>query len=85
MQLLSAAELAALGGNVAHVFTDDEDGPVNATPRTVTVTANDGDGGITSRTQGVTVNNVTPTIALGGSGAALAGQAYPRALGAFTD
>ncbi|WP_159694094.1 hypothetical protein, partial [Cognatazoarcus halotolerans] len=41
LQTLSAAELAALGGSVEHVFADDEDGLVNATARTITVTAND--------------------------------------------
>ena len=45
MQTLSAAELAALGGEVSHTFGDDEDGPVNATLRTIAVMADDDDGG----------------------------------------
>jgi hypothetical protein len=31
VQNLTAAELAAVAGNVAHGFADDEDGPTNAT------------------------------------------------------
>ena len=85
LQTLSAAQLAALGGNVTHTFADDEDGPVNATPRTITVTANDGDGGITSQTQGVTVNNVAPTMAVSGNAATFTGQAYTLNLGAVVD
>ncbi|MCP5236065.1 MAG: cadherin-like domain-containing protein [Zoogloeaceae bacterium] len=63
-QVLSQVQLDALGGNVDHVFADDEDGPVNATVRTVTVTADDGDGGVTTSTFDVTVNNVAPTLSL---------------------
>ncbi len=85
LQTLTAAQLAALSGNVVHTYNDDEDGPVNSTSRTITVTANDGDGGSTARTQNLSVQNVTPTIALGGSGAAIAGQTYTLALGAVTD
>ncbi|KPF46999.1 hypothetical protein IP80_15035, partial [beta proteobacterium AAP65] len=85
LQTITAAELAALGGNVTHTFADDEDGPVNATPRTITVTANDGDGGITSQTQGVTVNNVAPTMAVSGNAATFTGQTYTLNLGAVVD
>ena len=45
-QTLLAADLPA-SGIVSHVFTDDEDGPANATARQVTVTLTDGDGGST--------------------------------------
>jgi hypothetical protein len=85
LQTLTAAQLAALSGNVTHTFADDEDGPVNATPRTITVTANDGDGGITSQTQGVTVNNVAPTMAVSGNAATFTGQTYTLNLGAVVD
>ena len=85
LQTLSAAELAALGGSVEHVFADDEDGPVNATARTITVTANDGDGGVTTQTHAVTVNNVAPSIALTGSGSVTLGASYILNLGSITD
>ncbi|MCP5287107.1 MAG: hypothetical protein H6933_19640 [Burkholderiaceae bacterium] len=76
MQVLTAAELAALGGNVQHIFADDEDGPVNSTARTISVTVSDGDGGSTTRTQGVNVHNVAPGIALSGAANATTGVAY---------
>ncbi|HRO56561.1 MAG TPA: PKD domain-containing protein, partial [Nitrosomonas europaea] len=85
LQSLAAAELAALGGNVEHVYADDEDGPVNATPRTITVTVNDGDGGVTARTQTVTVHNVAPVIAVSGAATQIQGTAYALSLGAITD
>jgi hypothetical protein len=85
VQTVTAAQLAALSGNVTHTFADDQDGPVNATPRNIQVTVNDGDGGSTTQSRSVTVNNVNPTIALGGTGSATAGQAYTLNLGAVTD
>ncbi len=85
VQTLTTAELAALFGTVNHLFADDEDGPTNATLRTISVTANDGDGGIATQTKGVTINNVDPTIALGGAGTAEVGQSYTLNLGAVTD
>ncbi|MFG6439490.1 PKD domain-containing protein, partial [Roseateles sp. LKC17W] len=84
-QVVTAAQLATLGGSVGHVFADDQDGPVNTTARTITVTASDEDGGSTQATRVVDVNNVAPTLALGGSGAATAGQAYTLNLGARVD
>ncbi len=83
--MLTAAQLAALGGNVAHTFADDEDGPVNATARNISVTADDGDGGSTTQTRGVAVNNVAPTIALAGAASVQVGQVYSLSLGAVTD
>ncbi|MFG6443606.1 hypothetical protein, partial [Roseateles sp. LKC17W] len=62
-QVVTAAQLATLGGSVGHVFTDDQDGPVNTTARTITVTASDEDGGSTQATRVVDVNNVAPTLA----------------------
>jgi large repetitive protein len=85
VQNLTAAQLLALGGNVAHVFADDQDGPINATARTVTVTANDGDGGIGTLSKVVTVNNVAPTIAITGAATAQVNQTYTLNLGAVTD
>ncbi|MBP6035306.1 MAG: PKD domain-containing protein, partial [Azonexus sp.] len=66
-------------------YADDQDGATNATPRTISVTANDGDGGSTNQTQGVTVNNVAPTLAVGGASSGLVGQNYVLNLGAITD
>ncbi|MFC5768639.1 PKD domain-containing protein, partial [Thauera sinica] len=85
VQTLTAAELAALGGNVAHVFADDEDGPVNATARTITVTASDGDGGVAQQSRSVTVHNVAPTLALSGAAGQVQGTAYALTLGAVSD
>ena len=85
LQSLTAAELAALGGNVEHIYVDDEDGPVNATPRTITVTANDGDGGVTQQSRSVTVHNVAPTLAVSGAASQVQGTAYALTLGAVTD
>jgi hypothetical protein len=51
VQNLTAAELAAVAGNVAHTFADDQDGPANATLRTISVTVNDGDGGSNLQTK----------------------------------
>ncbi|WP_046116050.1 Ig-like domain-containing protein, partial [Aquincola tertiaricarbonis] len=53
--------------------------------RTISVTANDGDGGLTTRTQAVNVNNVAPLLALTGATAATAGQPYVLTLGAVAD
>ena len=64
-QTLLAADLPA-SGIVSHVFTDDEDGPANATARQVTVTVTDGDGGSTEVSKTVTVSNVAPTIEASG-------------------
>ncbi|MCB1629283.1 MAG: hypothetical protein KDI48_16250, partial [Xanthomonadales bacterium] len=85
VQVLTAAELAALGGTVQHIFADDEDGPVNSTGRTISVTVSDGDGGSTTATQNVNVHNVAPDIALAGAGTATAGVAYVLNLGAVND
>jgi len=85
LQNLTAAELAALGGNVQHLFADDQDGPVNSTARNISVTANDGDGGSANQVKGISVNNVAPTIALSGAASATAGQTYALNLGAVTD
>jgi hypothetical protein len=85
VQVLTAAELAALGGNVGHRFLDDENGPENATARTISVTVRDGDGGEATGQQVVTVNNVVPTIALAGAAVAEIGVAYTLTLGAVVD
>jgi len=84
-QNLTAAQLAALSGNVTHVYADDQDGPVNATNRTISVTVDDGDGGAATQTRGVTVNNVAPSIALSGAATSQVNQVYTLNLGAKTD
>ncbi|HRM67977.1 MAG TPA: PKD domain-containing protein, partial [Thauera phenylacetica] len=84
-QVLSALQLAMLGGNVAHVFADDEDGPVNASDRTITVTVSDEDGGSSTTTKTVTVNNVAPTIDATGATTATAGLAYTLDLSNYFD
>ncbi len=84
-QHLTAAELAVLGGEVLHTFADDEDGPLNATDRTITVTVSDEDGGSSSSTKTVTVNNVAPTIALAGAATVVEDSAYTLTLGAVVD
>ena len=66
-QVLSQVQLDALGGNVDHVFADDEDGPVNATVRTVTVTADDGDGGVTTRSRVGPIRSVSDALVQSGS------------------
>ena len=85
IQTLSAAQLAALGGSVSHVFADDEDGPVNATLRTITVSADDGDGGVDTATHGVTVHNVAPSLAVTGAATATTGLAYTLNLANYVD
>nr|WP_315182272.1 PKD domain-containing protein [uncultured Albidiferax sp.] len=85
VQTLTAVQLAALAGNVSHTFADDQDGAVNSTPRTISVTANDGDGGTTTATKVVNVNNVAPTIAVTGAATIETGQTYTLNLGAITD
>ena len=75
VQTVTAAQLAALSGNVTHTFADDEDGAVNATPRNIQVTVNDGDGGSTTQSRSVTVNNVAPTAAVSGAATVAEGAA----------
>jgi hypothetical protein len=83
---LTAAQLAALNGNVTHKFADDSDAPGdNATAHTIAVTVNDGDGGSTVENQVVTVHNVAPTIALSGASHVNEDAVYTLNLGAITD
>jgi hypothetical protein len=84
-QNLTAAELAALSGNVAHTFVDDEDGFTNATARTVEVTVSDEDGGSTLQSKSVTVNNVAPTALLGGADSVLENTLYTLNVGAILE
>jgi hypothetical protein len=67
------------------VFLDDEDGPVNATLRTISVTVRDGDGGEATRQQAVTVNNVAPTAAVSGADTVAEAAPYALAVGAVVD
>jgi hypothetical protein len=64
---------------------DDEDGPVNATLHTISVTANDGDGGSTTQTKDVTVNNVAPLAAVSGADTVNEGSVYALNFGALID
>ena len=84
-QTITAAQLAASGGKVSHVFADDQDGPVNATARNISVTVNDGDGGSDTESQAVTVNNVAPSLTAGGANTATAGTAYTLSLSNLVD
>ncbi|MBL8450514.1 MAG: PKD domain-containing protein, partial [Dechloromonas sp.] len=79
VQNLTAAQLAALSGNVGHVFAD---GNAN---RTISVTVNDGDGGSTNQTLDVAVSNVAPTLVVSGAANGQVGQNYALNLGAITD
>ncbi|WP_300441076.1 hypothetical protein, partial [Zoogloea sp.] len=83
-QTVLAADLPA-SGIVSHVFTDDEDGPANATARQVTVTVTDGDGGSTEVSKTVTVNNVAPTIEATGAASTTTGLAYTLSLANYLD
>ena len=85
LQHLSAAELAELGGQVSHVFADDEDGLVNASDYTVNVTVDDGDGETDSASLLVTVNNVAPTIAISGADHVNEDAVYTLNLGPVVD
>jgi hypothetical protein len=85
VQNLTSAEWTAAAGSFTHVFTDDENGPVNATPRTVTVSATDEDGTFTLGSKSLTVNNVAPTIALAGANSVVEDTSYTLTLGAVTD
>ncbi|MCP5242904.1 MAG: DUF4347 domain-containing protein [Burkholderiales bacterium] len=77
---LTAAELAAAGGNVDHVYADGASNPQ------ISVDLVDEDG--THTTAGildVIVNNVAPTIAVAGASQVDAGTQYTFNLGAVTD
>ena len=76
--VLSAAELAAISGLVAHVYADNAE-------RTVSVTATDSAGAATTRTHSLVVHNVAPTIALSGAATVQAGVAYLLDLGTISD
>ncbi len=85
VQSLTSAELVALSGNVSHVFSDDQDGSVNATDHTINVIVSSDEDGGSSQNQTVTVNNVAPTIALIGTDHAVEDTTYTLTLGAVTD
>ena len=85
VESFTAAQLAGLGGNVAHVFADDEDGPVNATDRTIAVTVSDEDGGSSTQNKTVTVNNVAPDLTASGATSGIAGSLYTLALANYID
>ncbi len=82
-EMVTAATLT--NGEIAHTYTDDEDGPVNATDYTISVTASDGDGGSTTETTAVTVNNVAPTLDLLGADTVDEGDTYTLTLANLVD
>ncbi len=85
VQVVSAAVLLAASGDVTHTFADDEDGPTNATLRTIGVTVNDGDGGVTVQSHGVTVHNVAPVALVSGADSTTAGSLFVLDVGAVAD
>jgi hypothetical protein len=85
VQNLTAAQLAAVSGNVTHTFADDEDGPINSTARTIVVTVNDGDGGSTTQNKVVNVNNVAPDLDATGAATVVAGAVYTLNLANLVD
>jgi RHS repeat-associated protein len=85
VQTLAAAELAERGGEVIHVFADDDDGPTNMSVRNISVTVSDGDGGSTSQSRALAVRNVAPAVALSGEAVVGEGNAYMLELGPLSD
>ena len=61
------------------------DGLVPAASQTVTITANDAHGGVTSTNFGLTVNNVTPNVTAPANQAATQGVSTSFNLGSFSD
>ena len=84
IQTLTAAELAALAGNVEHIFPDDESGLINTTSHAISVTVNNGERS-TTQTKDLTVIDVAPIIALSGAPSVNEGVTYTLNLGAITD
>lgn len=85
VQTLAAAELAERGGEVIHVFADDDDGPTNMSVRNISVTVSDGDGGSTSQSRALAVRNVAPAVALSGEAVVGEGNAYMLEFGPLSD
>ncbi|MHB1186315.1 PKD domain-containing protein, partial [Thiobacillus sp.] len=80
VQNLTAAQLAALSGNVNHTYADGTSTP------TITVDLTDEDGTyIAAGSKAITVNNVAPTIALSGADSVNEGSAYTLGLAALVD
>lgn len=71
-------------GTIAHVFADDDDGPLDVATRVITVGLFDGDAFVTT-TFPVQVTNVVPTIALTGAVSVQVGAPYSLELGEVTD
>ncbi|MEF8755424.1 MAG: cadherin-like domain-containing protein [Accumulibacter sp.] len=76
------ANLLAAGGNVSHTYAD---GAASGTPRTIVMQVLDEDGPHNAGSKAVTVNNVAPTIALGGGASVDEGATYTLTLGAVSD
>lgn len=82
-ELLSAAQLGASNGQVAHVFAD---GASAGTPTMVTVTAGLANNGINpTHDHAVVVRDVAPTMAANGSTLADSSDVYALHLGTYTD
>src|SRR6185437_10746575 len=78
---ISASDLAAASGQVAHTYAD---GP---NTRAITVDLVDEDGTFTNAANAlsVTVDNVAPTVAITGNSHVNEGSAYTLNIGAITD
>ncbi|MBL8391325.1 MAG: cadherin-like domain-containing protein, partial [Candidatus Accumulibacter sp.] len=76
------ADLLLAGGNVSHTYAD---GGAAGTPRNIVVQVLDEDGTHNAGSLLVTVNNVAPTIALGGGASVDEGATYTLTLGAVSD
>ena len=85
VQNVTAADLQNLGGQLSHIFADDQNGPVNATAFDIKVTVEDIDGDTTTQTQSVTVNNVAPQLTASGAATGTAGVVYTLALSNYVD
>ena len=77
---LSASEVQAAGGNVDHVFADGASSPLVSVDL-----VDEDDTHVAAGTLNVTVNNVSPMIALAGAPEVNAGVSYTLGLGAITD
>ncbi|WP_159694066.1 PKD domain-containing protein, partial [Cognatazoarcus halotolerans] len=73
VQSFSAAEFAALGGSIEHVYAD---GDASAT---ITLAVTDEDGSFVAGTKTITVNNVAPSLNIGGAGSIDEGDTFALA------
>ncbi|MBO3705820.1 MAG: hypothetical protein J5X21_05380 [Candidatus Accumulibacter sp.] len=76
------ANLLAAGGDVSHTYAD---GAASGTPRTIVMQVLDEDGAHNAGSKSITVNNVTPAIALTGNASVDEGASYTLTLGTVSD